>query len=127
MNNPSEIPATGLIAGLIGVTRNGIGLLLSRCELAALELSEARNQLLKLLMVMALAIVAIWFALAYATVLIVYMSWENLGWKILLILSGGFTVLAMALLAHARAMIRQGKLSLPATMAELKSDHDVLL
>jgi len=127
MNSTSAIPASGLIAGLVGVTRNGIGLLLSRCELAALELSEVRNHLLQLLLVMALAVVAIWFAIAYATVLLVHLTWEMLGWKIFALLAAGFTVVAIGLLLYARSAIREGKLSLPATMAELKADRDTLL
>lgn len=120
-------PAAGLIAGLAGITRNGLGLLLSRLELAALELSEARNHLFQLLGVLALAILALWFAIAYATVLIVYLAWASLGWAILGLMTLAFAVLALGLLLYARGLIRQGKLSLPATMSELKADRDMLL
>lgn len=127
MDKSTTGPAVGLIAGLAGLARNGFGLLLSRLELAALELSEVRNHLLKLTLVFALAIVAVWFALVYGTVLVVYLTWESLGWKILLIMTLGFATLAAGLLLYARSMIRQGKLSLPATMVELKTDRDMLL
>jgi uncharacterized membrane protein YqjE len=39
------------------VVRNAIGLLLNRLELAALELAEVRDHLLKLVLVFALAVV----------------------------------------------------------------------
>ena len=119
--------ATGLLAGLAGVTRNGIGLLLSRLELAALEMSEARNQLLKLAVVFALAMLAIWFAIACSTALLVFLAWPSLGWTILLMLVAFFAAAGAGLLAYASSMVRQGKIGLPATMVELKADRDMLL
>ena len=126
-DNSNAAPAVGLMAGLAGVAKNGFGLLLSRLELAALELSELRNHALKIALVFALAILAIWFALAYGTALIVYLSWDALGWKILLIMSLVFVAIAVGLLLYLLSMVKHGKLSLPVTMAELKSDRDMLL
>jgi uncharacterized membrane protein YqjE len=117
----------GLIASLGLVTRNAIGLLLSRLELAALELAEARNHLLQLVLAFALAVVAGCFALAYASVTVVYLAWESMGWVILPVLTGVFVLIAIGLILYARSVLRSGKLSLPATMAELKSDRDMLL
>jgi uncharacterized membrane protein YqjE len=117
----------GLIASLGNVARNSLGLLLTRLELAALELSEVRNHLLMLVLVFALAVVAGCFALAYATVTIVYLAWNVVGWLILPLMTGVFLVLALGLMLYARRLIRSGKLSLPATMAELKSDREMLL
>ena len=120
-------PRPGLIASLAAVGRNAVGLLLSRLELAALELSEVRNHLLTLVAVFALAVVAGCFALAYLTVTIAYLAWDSMGWKILPLLAGVFVVVALFLLMYARSIIRSGKLSMPATMGELKSDRDMLL
>ncbi|MFA9216763.1 MAG: phage holin family protein [Sphingomonadaceae bacterium] len=120
-------PPPGLIASLSAVARNSIGLLLSRLELAALELSEVRNHLLQLVLAFALAVVAGCFALAWGTVTIAYLAWDSIGWKILPVLSGVFLLLAIGLVRYARGLINSGKLSLPATMAELKSDRDMLL
>jgi uncharacterized membrane protein YqjE len=117
----------GLIDGIVAVARDFASLLFNRVELAALELGEVRSALFKLLLIGALAIVAIWFATAYWTALVVYLAWDTLGWKILLIIAVLFSLLAWVLLRHARAMIDQGKLSMPATMAELRSDRDALL
>jgi uncharacterized membrane protein YqjE len=127
MDESIAVPAAGFIAGVTGVARNGIGLLLSRLELAVLELSEVRNRLLKLALVFALAMVAVWFAIVYGSLLVVYLTWEILGWKVLLIMALGFAALAAGLLLYACSMTRQGKLSLAATMAELKADRDMLL
>lgn len=117
----------GLIASLGLVTRNAIALLLNRLELAALELAEVRNHLLQLVLVFALAVLLGGFALIYASVTIVYLAWAVIGWVILPIITGVFLLVAIGLILYARALIRSGKLSLPATMAELKSDRDMLL
>lgn len=127
MDKFTAVPAAGLIAGLAGVTRNGFGLLMSRLELAALELSEARDHLLTLAVIFAFAMMAVWFAIACGTALVVYLTWDSLGWKVLLIMALGFATLAAGLLRYARSIARQGKLSLPATMAELKADRDVVV
>lgn len=116
-----------LIAGLVAIAKNAFRLIFNRMELAALELSEVRANFLKLSVVFALWIVAAWFALAYWSVLLVFLTWESIGWKILLILAAAFTLLAIGLFRYARAMLDQGKLSMPATMAELRSDRDALL
>jgi uncharacterized membrane protein YqjE len=116
-----------LIASLGLVTRNALGLLLSRLELAALELSEVRNHLLQLVLVFALAIAVGSLALIYATVTIVWLAWAVIGWVILPIITCVFLLIAVGLVLYARGLIRGGKLSLPATMAELKSDRDMLL
>ena len=117
----------GLIGSLAGVARNTFGLLLSRLELASYELSEVRNHALQLIVVFALAMVACLFAVAYGSVTVVFLAWESMGWKILPIMTVAFLVLAVGLALYARALLRQGKLSLPATMAELKADRDMLL
>jgi uncharacterized membrane protein YqjE len=118
---------SGLIDSVITVARDAAGLLFNRLELAALELGEVRGALLRLLLVGALGIVAVWFAVAYWTVLIVYLAWDTLGWKILLIVAVVFSVLAWWLLRRAGAIVEEGRLSMPATMAELRSDRDALL
>jgi uncharacterized membrane protein YqjE len=117
----------GLIASLGLVVRNAIGLLLNRLELAALELAEVRDHLLKLVLVFALAVVLGGFALIYASVTIVYLAWAAIGWVILPVITGVFLLIAIGLILYARTVLRSGKLSLPATMAELKSDRDMLL
>lgn len=115
------------IAGLTALARNFSGLFLNRVELAALELSEVRGNFLRLCLIFALGIIALWFAIAYWTVLVVVVSWDVLGWKILLILAALFSLLALGFYRYARSMIRQGKLSMPTTLAELRNDRDALL
>nr|WP_218892751.1 phage holin family protein [Duganella sp. 1224] len=116
-----------MIASLGLVTRNAIALVLNRLELAALELAEVRNHLLQLVLVFALAVLLGGFALIYASVTLVYLAWAAIGWVILPIITVVFLLVAIGLMLYARALIRSGKLALPATMAELKSDRDMLL
>lgn len=123
----SSQPHQNLIGGLVGLVKNMFGLLLNRIELAALEFSEVRTNLLKLALVFALGVLALWFALAYWTALLVLLAWDALGWKILLILAAVFSLLAAGIFWYARSMLGNGKLSMPATMAELRNDRDVVL
>jgi uncharacterized membrane protein YqjE len=120
-------PPPGLIASLAGLAKNCLHLLLSRLELAALELTEVRDTLLQLSIVFAVAMLAAWFAIAFGTATLIYLCWEAMGWKILLVLAIAFAVLAIGLVLWGRSLVRQGKLGLTATMAELKSDRDMLL
>lgn len=118
---------SGLFANLAAVARNVGALVFNRIELAAVELSEVRANLLKLLLIGALGIIATWFALAYWTVLLVYLTWDTLGWRILLMIAAVFTLVAAGIFWYARLMLQQGRLSMPATMAELRNDRDALL
>lgn len=123
----SAQPQPGLISGLGGIVKGLGGLLMNRAELAALELGEVRDNLARLLFISALGIVAICFALGSWTALLVVLTWDALGWKILLLVAAVYTILAFAILRYVRTMLTQGKLSMTATMAELRKDRDALL
>lgn len=126
-NTTATVHGPGLVGGLTGLVKNIFGLLVSRMELAALELSEVRNHVMSLMAVFAMAVICCWFALAYGTAVIVALSWESLGWKILLVLFLVFVAATAALAFKARAMLKEGKLAFPETMNELKHDRDMLL
>ncbi|KAF3996910.1 phage holin family protein [Glaciimonas immobilis] len=117
----------GLVAGLIGIAKNLLALVISRIELAALEFSELGTHIVKLLLVFSLGILALLFALAFWCGLIVVLAWPTLGWKIVLILAAGFTVIALAMGLYVRALLGQGRIGLPNTMKELRQDRDALL
>lgn len=130
MNGPQAQPeeaSPGLIAGLGGLARNLFALLVSRIELAALELGEVRDNLARFVLASVLGIVALWFALACWTTLIVVLAWDALGWKILVLVAVAYSALAWLILRQARLIIAGDKLSMPATMAELRGDRDALL
>lgn len=117
----------GLMSGLAGIGKNLLGLLFNRVELAVFELAQARTQLFKLVLVGAVSLMALFFALAYWTVLIVMVNWDTLGWRILLIMAGVFTLIALALVLYAKSMLSAGKLAMPETLSELRKDRDALL
>lgn len=116
-----------LMGGLAGLVKNLFGLLVTRVELAAVELSEVRNHAIELVAVFAGAALAIWFALAYGTATIVALAWESMGWKILLLMFAVFAVVTAVLVFKGMAMLKQGRLAFPETMRELKQDRDTLL
>ena len=125
---PQEAQAEpGLLGGIKNVFKNGIALIFNRLELAGLEFGELRHNFFKLLLLGAIGVGTSLLALTYWSVLIVYLSWDSLGWKILLIMSTVFTLLSFAIFHRAKVMLDSGKLSMPATMTELRNDRDALL
>lgn len=123
----AAVHGPGLMGGLTGLAKNIFGLVVSRVELAALELSEVRNHVLELLVIFSLAVLCAMFALAYGTATIVALAWESMGWKILLIMFAVFIAVTIGLVLKAKAMLKEGKLAFPETMNELKNDRDMLL
>jgi uncharacterized membrane protein YqjE len=117
----------GLMGGISGLAKNLFGLVVSRVELAALEMSEVRNHVIELLALFAGAVLAVWFALAYGTATIVMLAWDSWGWKILLVMFLVFAVITAVLLMKALSLLKQGKLAFPETMKELRNDRDALL
>jgi uncharacterized membrane protein YqjE len=126
-NNETVVHGPGLMGGITGLAKNLFGLVVSRVELAALELTEVRNHVIELVAIFAMAILATWFALAYGTATIVALAWDEMGWKILLVMFIVFLVITGALVAKGLAMLKQGKLAFPETMKELRNDRDVLM
>lgn len=117
----------GLMAGVTSLIKNAYGLVVSRMELAALELSEVRNHLIELVALFAVAAICGVFALAFGSAIIVALAWEAMGWTILLVMFIVFTGLAVVLGMKGKAMLKEGKLSFPETMKEIKKDRQALL
>jgi len=125
--NETVVHSPGLMGGITGLAKNLFGLVVSRVELAALELTEVRNHVIELVAIFALAALATWFALAYGTATIVALAWEEMGWKILLVMFVVFAVLTLILVMKGLSLLKQGKLAFPETMKELRNDRDMLL
>jgi uncharacterized membrane protein YqjE len=124
---PGHDGRPGLVAGIAAMGTNFLGLFLSRIELAALELAQARSALFRMVVVGALGLLAMWFAIACGVMLIVALAWPFIGWGILLILAVLFLVGAIIAFQHLQRAIASGDLGMPATMNELRKDRDVLL
>lgn len=116
----------GLMSGFTGLVRHAAALALTRFELAAIELGEVRAHAVRLLLTTAAAVIAFCFALACWTAMLIVLAWDAMGWTILLLLAGLYTLVAAGMLLHARSLLHSGKLALPATMAELRKDRDTL-
>lgn len=117
----------GLVASATSLARNALGLALTRIELAALELGEARGQLMKLLLTGLLCVLAACFALGWGSVLIVVLAWPLMGWTILAAIAAVFALAAWLLYRRLMALLAEDKLGMPATMAELRKDRDALM
>jgi uncharacterized membrane protein YqjE len=126
-NNETVVHSPGLMGGITGLAKNLFGLVVSRVELAAIELSEVRNHVIELVVIFAMAALATWFALAYGTATIVALAWEEMGWKILLVMFVVFAVITLILVMKGLSLLKQGKLAFPETMKELRNDRDMLL
>ncbi|MFL6632107.1 Uncharacterized membrane protein YqjE [Massilia sp. PDC64] len=126
-NNETVVHSPGLMGGITGLAKNLFGLVVSRVELAALELSEVRNHVIELVAIFAMAALATWFALAYGTATIVALAWDEMGWKILLVMFVVFAVITLILVMKGLSLLKQGKLAFPETMKELRNDRDMLL
>ena len=109
------------------MAKNLLGLLMSRVELAAVELGQVRTNLLQLLLIAAFGMIAAWFALVFWSGLVVFLAWDALGWKILMIVAAVFTAIAVGIFLYAKSLLTDGRLSMPATLAELRHDRDALL
>ena len=116
----------GLMASVKPLADHALGLLLSRSALAALELAEARDALLRLLLLSACGLLAATFALVLWSALLIVLTWEAMGWTILLWLAAAYSLLAWLLLRQVRRLLGSAQLGLPATMAELRADRDAL-
>jgi len=125
--NETVVHSPGLMGGITGLAKNLFGLVVSRVELAALELTEVRNHVIELVAIFALAALATWFALAYGTATIVALAWEEMGWKILLVMFVVFAILTLILVMKGLSLLKQGKLAFPETMKELRNDRDMLM
>ena len=125
-NQENVVHSPGLLGGITALAKNVVGLLVSRAELAALEMAEVRNHLIELVAIFAVAVMATWFALAYGTATIVALAWDEMGWKILLVMFIVFAVLTAVLVMKGISMLKQGKLTFPETMKELRNDRDML-
>jgi uncharacterized membrane protein YqjE len=126
-NNDTVVHSPGLMGGITGLAKNLFGLVVSRVELAALELTEVRNHVIELIAIFATAALATWFALAYGTATIVALAWDAMGWKILLIMFLVFAVITVVLIMKGLSLIKAGKLAFPETMKELRNDRDMLM
>ncbi len=117
---PSGASLFSTAGGLAGSVLKLFGV---RVSYAMLELADARDALLRVLLLGAAALAAALLALACLSVLLVLVFWETLGLSTLLILVVLYAALAALLLQRAARIVAEGQIGLPVTMAELHKDQ----
>ena len=98
-----------------------------RLSMAVMELADARDAVLRVLLLGALAVLAAAFALLSLSAMIVALAWDAMGWRILLILFLAYLLLTLGMLWKARSIIASGQIGFPTTLAELEKDRAALL
>lgn len=126
MSDDPRPHSPGLFGGAAGLASSLAHLLGTRVSYAMLELGDARDALLRVLLLGAAALIVGALALVALSALLVAISWETLGWSILLILTIAYALLAWLLLQQARRIVAEGQVGLPVTVAELRKDRDAL-
>lgn len=116
----------GIIQAVTGLVRNFVSLVFNRMELAMLELSDLGTSIARLLVLVGVMIVLLWFAVASWAGLIVYLAWQGWGWQVLVLLGVLFTVLAAGLGWYIVRYVKSGRLSMPLTTQELRKDRAAL-
>lgn len=113
-----------------GVVREAAGLvvaaLATRGELAALELTEARQRAVRWLTYALLAAVLLLSTLLAAALLVAAIFWETYRWQALTIVTALYGLAGAAFAAVAAAELRTAPPLFGATLHELKQDCDAL-
>ncbi len=118
--------ASGFFSGAANLASSLLGLLETRASFALLELGDARDALLRVLMLGAAALGLAGLALVGLSALVVVLAWEALGWYVLLILTIAYALAAWLLLQRALRIVADGQIGLPVTVAELRKDREAL-
>ena len=127
MNASAEPPASGLASSVGTMITSVLKLVGVRLSMAVMELADARDAVLRVLLLGALAVLAAAFALLSLSAMIIALAWDAMGWRILLILFLAYLLLAIGMLWKARSIIASGQIGLPTTLAELEKDRAALL
>jgi uncharacterized membrane protein YqjE len=127
MNASAEPPASGLASSVGTMITSVLKLVGVRLSMAVMELADARDAVLRVLLLGALAVLAAAFALLSLSAMIIALAWDAMGWRILLILFLAYLLLTLGMLWKARSIIASGQIGLPTTLAELEKDRAALL
>lgn len=127
MNASAVPPGSGLASNVGTVISSVLKLVGVRLAMAVMELADARDAVLRVLLLGALAVLAAAFALLSLSAMVVALAWDAMGWRILLVLFLAYVLLAAGMLWKARSIIASGQIGLPTTLAELQKDRAALL
>jgi len=123
MGEDTRSSGTGVLSGAGTLAGSLMKLLGVRVSYAMLELADARDALLRVLLLGVAALGAAALALVCLSALLVVLLWKALGGWTLMILFVVYAAAAMLLLRHAARIVAEGQLGLPVTIAELQKDR----
>ena len=128
MRDPAAGPPgpSSLRAALQRISGAAAQLLLTRLELAGVELTQAAHDILRWGGLGLAAAVLLLLALGCATAAVVAALWQALGWLILAAFAVLYGAAAAALLLRIRSELRTAPAFLDATIAELRQDLELL-
>jgi uncharacterized membrane protein YqjE len=126
MSDDDRSAGASLFTSAGGLAGSVLRLFGVRASFALLELADARDALLRMLLLGAVALAAALLGLVCLSALVVVLFWDALGWRILLILAVVYAALAALLMQRAMRIVADGRLGLPVTMAELDKDRAAL-
>ena len=123
-NATADPPRT--TSSIRSLLHHAVGLLQARLSLALLELGEARDAFITVFVLAIAALVMGSLALIALSALIIMLLWDAMGAWVIALLAIFYAALGWLLLRSAIQMIRDGRLGLPQTMAELRQDREAL-
>jgi len=118
---------SGLLDNVTTAAKCLVALGINRIELAAIELGELTQGVARMAIMLLVGLFALMFAVLFWSGVIVVLAWDTLGWKILLLMAGFFTLVAGGLFFSIVARVKRGGFGLPLTMEELRKDRDALM
>lgn len=130
MNEPGDNASAApprMTGSLRSVLHHAAGLFQARISLALLELGEARDAFITVFVLAIAALVMAGLAMIALSALIILLLWDAMGAWVIAVLAVLYSALGWLLIRSAVQMIREGRLGLPQTMAELRQDRDALM
>ena len=112
--------------GIRALLHHAASLLQVRLSLAMIELAEARDAFMTVLVLAIAAMVMASLTLIAVSALIIVLLWESLGVWVILMLILVYASFSWLLWRAAIQLIREGRLGLPQTLEELRKDRDAI-
>jgi uncharacterized membrane protein YqjE len=116
----------GILQSLRRLASTALALVITRGELAAVEIAEAREQIARWALAALLGAVLLLAALVSVSLLVAAVFWESYRWQAIGGLAFGYAVAGTWLVLKVMREVRAAPPLLSATLAELARDRDAL-
>lgn len=117
----------GILRSLRRLASTALALVITRGELAAVELAEARGQIVRWAVAALLGAVLLLAALMSVSVLVAAVFWESYRWQAIGLLALVYGIAGTWLVLKVMREVRAAPPLLSATLAELARDREVLV